>query len=59
MDHLTMLNAIMDTRHSCRGFLPDAVPRADVEAIVATAQKVPSWCNAQPPATVAACAAPA
>lgn len=48
MNHLTMLNTIMDTRHSCRGFLLDAVPRADVEAIVATAQKVPSWCNAQP-----------
>ena len=24
------------------------MPRADIEAIIGTAQKVPSWCNAQP-----------
>jgi len=48
MTHIDTLNAIMDTRHSCRAFRPDPVDRATIETIVATAQKVPSWCNAQP-----------
>ncbi len=42
------LDALMAQRHSCRGFLPDPVPRPVIERIVATAQKVPTWCNAQP-----------
>jgi len=42
------LNAFLDARHSCRAFYPDPVPEDMIEQIVATAQKVPSWCNAQP-----------
>ena len=41
-------DALMAGRFSCRGFRPDPVPRATVEAIVATARRAPSWCNAQP-----------
>ena len=42
------LDTLMAARFSCRGFKPDPVPRATIEAIVATARRVPSWCNAQP-----------
>lgn len=42
------LDALMAARFSCRGFRPDAVPRATIETIVATARRAPSWCNAQP-----------
>lgn len=41
-------DALLSRRHSCRGFLPDPVPDATIERIVATAGKAPSWCNAQP-----------
>lgn len=39
---------IMSARHSCRAFRPDPVPRATIEAILATAQKTASWNNTQP-----------
>jgi nitroreductase len=42
------LNALLRRRHSCRAFLPDPVPETTVTDIVTTAQRVPSWCNAQP-----------
>lgn len=42
------LNALLDARFSCRAFLANPVPQATVADIVTTAQKVPSWCNAQP-----------
>lgn len=42
------LDALMAARHSCRAFRPDPVPRDVIARIVATAQRVPSWCNAQP-----------
>jgi len=42
------LDALFSQRHSCRAFRPDPVPRDVIKKIVATAQKVPSWCNAQP-----------
>ncbi|MGR3758653.1 nitroreductase [Roseobacteraceae bacterium NS-SX3] len=45
---LTELDTLMSQRFSCRAFRPDPVPRAVVEDILRTAQKVPSWCNAQP-----------
>ena len=35
-------------RFSCRAYRPDPVPDATIEAIVRSAQQVPSWCNAQP-----------
>lgn len=42
------LDALMAARYSCRAFRPDPVPREVIEKIVATARRVPSWCNAQP-----------
>lgn len=42
------LDALFAQRHSCRAFRPDPVPRATIENIIATARRVPSWCNAQP-----------
>lgn len=42
------LDALFARRYSCRGFKPDPVPRATIEAIIATARRTPSWCNAQP-----------
>ena len=42
------LEAALDARFSCRAFRPDPVADATITQIVATAQKVPSWCNAQP-----------
>lgn len=35
-------------RHSCRAFQPGPVDNATIRAILATAQRTPSWCNAQP-----------
>ncbi|MEO9650750.1 MAG: nitroreductase [Roseobacter sp.] len=48
MTEFETLNALLDDRYSCRAFLPDAVPQKDIKQIIETAQKVPSWCNAQP-----------
>ena len=48
MTQIDTLNALMDTRFSCRAFRPDPVPRRDIELIIAAARKAPSWCNAQP-----------
>lgn len=44
-------DALLETlrnRYSCRAFLPDPVPEADLRAIIDAARHVPSWCNAQP-----------
>ncbi|AFO88092.1 nitroreductase [Phaeobacter inhibens] len=48
MTTLPALDALFSQRHSCRAFRPDPVPRAVIEDILRCAQKVPSWCNAQP-----------
>ncbi|WP_297771084.1 nitroreductase [uncultured Roseovarius sp.] len=42
------LHTILDARHSCRAFLPDAVDPEVIEQIVMAAGRAPSWCNAQP-----------
>lgn len=39
---------LMYHRWSCRGFLPDAVPRQVIEQVVDIARRTPSWCNTQP-----------
>ncbi len=39
---------ILEARHSCRGFLPEQIPQDTITEIVKLAQRVPSWCNAQP-----------
>ena len=41
-------NHILDSRFSCRGFLGKKVSKNELREIIETAQKVPSWCNAQP-----------
>ncbi len=47
MTRLDVLNALRQ-RRSMRGFLPDAVDRATVEAILADAARSPSASNTQP-----------
>ncbi|WP_293576991.1 nitroreductase [Phaeobacter sp.] len=42
------LDALLTARHSCRAFRPDPVPQEVIADILQSAQKVPSWCNAQP-----------
>ncbi|MEY8838547.1 nitroreductase family protein, partial [Cribrihabitans sp. XS_ASV171] len=42
------LDDLLAQRHSCRAFLPDAVPREEIEQVLSAARRVPSWCNAQP-----------
>jgi nitroreductase len=42
------LALLLAQRYSCRAFLPDPVPRATIERILALAQRTASWCNAQP-----------
>jgi len=42
------LSRILDTRHSCRAFRDTPLPVTLIEEIIGEAQKVPSWCNAQP-----------
>ncbi|MBV0913908.1 nitroreductase [Anianabacter salinae] len=39
---------LLHRRHSCRAFLPDAVPGDTVTAILTAAQRVASWNNTQP-----------
>ena len=41
------LDALLATRHSCRAFLPQPVPREVQEDILRTAQRTGSWCNSQ------------
>lgn len=40
--------ALLGARHSCRGFRSDPVSAIKIAQILTAAQKVPSWCNAQP-----------
>lgn len=39
---------ILQSRYSCRAYLPDPVPEDKIKQIVSAARHVPSWCNAQP-----------
>ncbi len=48
MSQIETLDALLSTRFSCRAFKPDPVPRAQIEQIIDTAKRAPSWCNAQP-----------
>lgn len=42
------LTELLARRHSARAFLPTEVPRATIDAVLAKAQRAPSWCNTQP-----------
>ena len=41
-------DAVLESRYSCRGYLPTPVPREVVDAVLRTAQRTASWCNSQP-----------
>lgn len=43
-----MLDQLLSGRHSCRAFLPQPVPAARIDAMLASAQRTASWCNTQP-----------
>ena len=47
-NELNNLNNLLDQRYSCRAFLNKAVSKSTILKILSCAQKVPSWCNAQP-----------
>lgn len=42
------LMALLGARHSCRAFTAQPVARETIGQILRAAQRVPSWCNAQP-----------
>ncbi|MBS0124881.1 nitroreductase [Thetidibacter halocola] len=42
------LGRVLRTRFSCRAYSPDPVPRELIDAALADAQHVASWCNSQP-----------
>lgn len=48
MDPAQALLDLMASRRSIRAFLPDPVPRADIERILAAAARAPSGTNTQP-----------
>ena len=47
IDHATVFADIVDQRVSIRAFLPDPLPRADIERALALACHAPSNCNTQ------------
>lgn len=44
----TVIEELLDARHSCRGFQDRAVPRDTITRLLTLAQRSPSWCNTQP-----------
>lgn len=42
------LSSLLNSRYSCRAFLPKEVPGEIVNELFALAQRTPSWCNTQP-----------
>ena len=42
------LKNVLAARKSVRGFTPEPIEQADLEALFAAAQHAPSWCNIQP-----------
>ena len=42
------LSDLLSGRFSCRGYLPDPVPHATIETMLAISQRAASWCNSQP-----------
>ena len=45
---IAALEATWAQRRSIRGFLPEPIPRSELERMFAAAQRAPSWCNVQP-----------
>jgi nitroreductase len=46
-DPMAAFEGLLQHRHSCRGFLPEPVPRGSIMRILDAAQRTGSWCNAQ------------
>lgn len=42
-----VLDQLLASRHSCRAFTAQSVPRGTLESILRTAQRTASWCNSQ------------
>jgi len=47
-DDTASLARLLEGRWSCRGFLPEPVPRATITQVLDLARQSPSWCNTQP-----------
>ena len=47
-DRIGVVEELLHERYSCRAFLPDPVPRATIDRVLAAAQRTASWCNSQP-----------
>jgi nitroreductase len=45
--HQPLLARQLESRYSCRSFLPDTVPTATIRQLFRMAQRTPSWCNSQ------------
>jgi nitroreductase len=43
-----VIEKILISRHSCRGFLDEPVPRPTMDRLLSLAQRTASWCNTQP-----------
>lgn len=43
-----VLDRLLTTRRSARGFLPAPVDRSTIDQLLTAAQRTPSWCNTQP-----------
>ncbi len=48
VNHAEVLAELLSARRSTRAFLPDAVPRDQIEELLRMAAATPSWCNTQP-----------
>lgn len=46
-DAAERLGRLAAERYSCRGFLPEPLPRSTIDRILTIAQRSPSWCNSQ------------
>lgn len=46
--HADTLTALLQERHSCRGFHPAPLARETIQRVIEMAQRAASWCNAQP-----------
>ena len=47
-DDYASLSRLLNDRWSCRGFLPEQLPRDTIQRILALTQRTASWCNTQP-----------
>ncbi|WP_433755622.1 nitroreductase [Nocardia sp. CA-135398] len=47
-DDTASLSRLLTDRRSCRGFLPEPIPRETITHVLGLARQSPSWCNTQP-----------